>query len=226
MSAISRAALITAINTLLADNTNGDVSLSDFRSVLIDTADSCANPITDTTATGAYKFSGATQYYNNQITNYLGNWYIANTTTTVNGSFNASEWDALANNLFKATLNLSSAQILLLFTTPIQVVAAVSGKSIQVVSANIAVAYLTAPYATNTSPYLYTDTATYAQSDFPTSLAASLSRKSVGQHNTAGISIAAGETQLIDNKGLFIKCAANPTAGSGTAIITVYYLLV
>lgn len=226
MSVKSRADILSDISTLLADNTNGDVSLGDFRTVLVNIADSFNNSTTDLGISGAYKFSGANQYYANQITNYLGNWYTANTTTTVDGSFHSGEWDALENNLYKSTLSLSSAQILALNGTPVEVVAAVAGKSIQVVSGNLELTFVTTPYATNTSPYLYTDTATYPQLDFPTSLAATLTRKSLGQHNTAGISIAAGETQLIVNKGLFVKCAANPTAGDGTVVITVFYLLV
>lgn len=225
MSVKSRIDILAEISTLLADNTNGDVSLGDFRTVLTDIADSYANPTTDTTATGAYEFSGSTQYYNNQITNYNGDWYIANTTTTVDGVFHASEWDALANNLYKATLSLTAAEVKLLFTTPKTVVAAVAGKSILVVSGTLKLTYGTVAFATNTSPYLYTDTATYSQMDFPTHLAATLSRTSIGQYNTAGISIAAGQTQLIDNKALKITCAANPTAGDSTVIITVFYLL-
>lgn len=226
MSVKSRADILSDISTLLADNTNGDVSLGDFRTVLVNIADSFNNSTTDLGISGAYEFSGATQYYNNQITNYSGNWYIANTTTTVNGSFNASEWDALGNNLYKATIGLTDGEVLALNATPKTIVAAVAGKSIQVVSSTLKVTYATTAYTVNTSPYLITDTATYAQADFPTALAATLSRKSLGQHNTAGISIAAGETQLIDNKALLLTAAGDPLTGDSWIEITVFYLLV
>lgn len=226
MSVKSRADLLAEIASLLADNTTGDVSLGDFRTVLTDIADSCSNPTSDIGATGAYAFSGAVQYYANQITVYNGVIYIANTTTTVDGAFHASEWDALSNTIYKTTVTLTAAEVKNLFTVPMTIVSAVTGKSIQVVSSNLKVNYGTVAFATDTSPYLYIDTADKRQADFPTALAATVTRKVTGIPFSYIGALGATNTQLVDNKALKITCAANPTAGDSTVTITVFYLLV
>jgi hypothetical protein len=226
MSVKSRADILAEIGTLLADNTNGDVSLGDFRTVFQDITDSCLNTTTDTGTTGAYEWDGATQYYTNQITNYNGNWYIANTDPTLDGVFHDAEWDALSNNIYKATLSLSAAQVKLLFTTPQTIVSAVAGKSILVVSSSVKLTYGTVAFATNTSPYLYTDTATISQSTFTSTLAATVSRTVCGLHTNYSGALGATDTQLIDNKALKVTCSSDPTAGDSTVIFTVYYLLV
>lgn len=226
MSAKSRADLLSEVASLLADNTTGEITVEDFRRVFNDVIDSCFNSTTDVGTFGLYSFSGATQYYNNSIVNYNGDWYKANTTTTVDGTFHSSEWDALSNNLFKATLNLTTAEVKLLNSTPKTIVAAVSGKSILLVSSFMSMTYVSAAYATDTSPYIYTDTATIKQASFPTGLASTVTRtvKAIPHDYTGALGAAA--TQLIPNKALKITAAADPTAGDSNISVTVFYLLV
>jgi len=226
MSIKSRADLATEIGNLLADNTTGDVSLGDFRTVLIDIIDSCLNTTSDAGTTGAYIWSGATQYYTNQIINYLGNWYVANKNPALTGAFDPADWDIISNNLFKATLSLTAAQVKLLNTTPQTIVPAVSGKSIVLISSQLKITYGTVAFATDTSPYIYTDTATIRQADFPTVLNATTSRTVKGVPYAYVAPISATDTQLINNKALKITCAANPTAGDSTVEVTVFYTLI
>lgn len=226
MASRSRAQLITDISTYLADNITGDITIEDIRTVLNNIVDSANITLTDTGTFGAYKWDGSATYYANQITNYLGNWYVANTDPTLDGVFHATEWDALDNNLYKATLNLTAAEVKNLNSTPMTIVSAVSGKCIHVVSSFMFLDYGTVAFATDTSPYIYIDTATKRLADFFTVLAGTVDRRVSGVPLNYSGALGATDTQLIQNKALKITCAANPTAGDGLVSITVFYLLV
>lgn len=112
-----------------------------------------------------------------------------------------------------AEIDLSSAEILALNGTPKQIVAAPgAGKIIVPSMFVINYSFLTAAYATNTNMQYGNPSGTYV-TIFDLTAAAS-------KITTA----AATGTTVIDNEKLEIKVATgNPTAGSGTATVGVYY---
>lgn len=226
MAVLSRASILAKIASTLADNTTGDVSLGDFRTILGDIADSMLNPTSDTGTFGLYAWDGSTQYYTNQIVWYDGVWYKANTDPAVTGSFDPADWDALSNNVFVKSVTVPSVSVLALNATPYEIIPAVTGKSIVVLHSALRVNYNSAAYATDTSPYLITDTATIKQVDFPTALNATVTRTVNGVGYSYAGALTATDTSLIDNKDLKLTTTANPTAGDSDILVTVIYALV
>lgn len=223
MAVRSRAEILTNITTLLADNTSGDVSLGDFRSVLTDIADSMLNPTTDTQNNGLYAWDGTRQYQTNEIVWYQNVWYKANTNPGVTGVFDPTEWDDIPNQLYSATLNLSSTQILNLFASPVTIVTGVVGKSILVVSCFAQFTHVTTPYATSSTVHVRTDTADSHQFMFVNTLASGANVLTNGIFGNA----AANQNKLVQSANLNIQAeGADPTAGDSTLSITVFYLLV
>lgn len=132
---------------------------------------------------------------------------VANFRTALNGT--GSE------TIYKAELDITSAQILALFSTPLLFIAAPdAGYYIEVLSFSCltpATIYDT-PYDTNITPAVYTDTATKYQYTIPNVLNATVYR------NLKGGLIAvngATETQHISGKAVYIKVdAGNPLNGT------------
>ncbi len=98
--------------------------------------------------------------------------------------------------LQQSQVTLTSAQVLALNSTPITIVAAISGKEIQVVSASIHLKYLSATYATNTSM----------------ALKASSSGATITQ---AQIDI----SQTTDTRGAFAMTSVNNNIVTGDALV-------
>lgn len=129
---------------------------------------------------------------------------------------------SIHNGLLKATVSLSSAQILALNSTPVLIIPAVTGKAIHVISANVNYTFVSIAYTTNVTLTLVTDTATNGQGSAGLlgSTASTIGKFS----NTSGTN---STTQIIPSKGLNVTVSVgNPTAGNGTAIVTVFYTLV
>ena len=122
-----------------------------------------------------------------------------------------------------ASLDITSAQVLALNTTPLTIVPAVSGYAIEAVSASVKVTYNSTPYATNTDINVVCSGATQSQLK-DNVLAASVStvRKLLP---ASGLS--ATDTQLISNAALLVSVGTgDPTAGNSPIKVFVNYRLI
>lgn len=224
MSVKSRATITTDIATNLPDNTAGTITPELLRNQLDDLNDSSLNKTTDTNLMGVRVYDVTRQYYQYELTYYGGAWYQANADTVI-GAFDASYWDALEGNLYKASLTIETANVLTLNATPIDIVAAVTGKAAVISHGVLTVTYNSVAYATNVTVEIYTDTASISQIEFLTALNATTTRKSLGRLKTAAI--AAGETQLIANKALKVRVqSGDPTAGNSQIKIDLFYTFI
>lgn len=225
MAVKSRADLTTEINTLLADNTSGNISLSDFRSVFQDIVDSCLNTTSDTGVNGLYEWNGTTQYYTNQIVSYQGTWYKANTDPPLDGVFHATDWDYVENQVLKKTVTVPKADVLQIHKTPYVIVPAVGGKMINVIDAIIHVDFNLTPYVSSQT-YLITNTCSLKQMHFDDVLDSDGEVYIKGVHpGLAGYSPASPENHLAVNQDLVWTSSVDPIAGDSDITITVYYTL-
>jgi len=128
-----------------------------------------------------------------------------------------------ANVLQNVKVTISSAQILALNTTPIEVVPAPpSGYAIRVISASGKMNFLTAAYATSTTIGLCTATATLCQLTSANLLGSATSIIQRISNEVTGVG-----TQLVDNQALTVtSLIADPTAGSGTLDLYITYELI
>lgn len=226
MAVRSRADLTTQLNTLLADNTSGNISLSDFRSVFQDVIDSCLNPTTDTGKTGLSEWNGTTQYYTNQIVSYQGTWYKANTEPALDGVFHAADWDLLENQVIKKTVTIPTADVLQIHTNPYVIVPAVGGKIINVIDSLMTINFNLTPYSASQT-YLITETCSLKQMHFDDVLESDGEVTVKGVHpGLSGYSPASPENQVAVNQDLVWTSSTDPTAGDSDVTITVYYTLI
>ena len=133
---------------------------------------------------------------------------------------------ATTPTIYSATVTINSAAILTSNTTPILLVAAAgAGKGIVVLpSTTITSTYGTATYAANTTMAIYTDTATDYQLVFSNVLNNTATRTTTGSQQQA---TSAGDTQIIANKGIYIKTdSGNPTTGDGTITVNIQYIII
>lgn len=131
-----------------------------------------------------------------------------------------------APTIYSGTATINSAAILTSNTTPILLIAAAgAGKGIVILgSTTITSTYGTATYATNTTMQIYTDTATDVQMQFQTVLNNTATRTTMGSVQAA---TSAGDTQIIANKGIYIKTDnGNPTTGDGTITVNYQYIII
>ena len=144
--------------------------------------------------------------------------------TIANGAITPAKLSFTTGILSVAQLTLSSAEILALNSTPLQIIASPGvGSSIVVISAVLDYTYGSAAYATNVTLQVYTDTATAPQAA-AACLDATATRKVRLSLSTG--SIGASDTMVIDNKALYVNVATgDPTAGDGTAVLTIYYCI-
>jgi len=133
---------------------------------------------------------------------------------------------ATTPTIYSATVTINSAAILTSNGTPILLVAAAAaGKGIVVLpTTTITSTYGTTTYAANTTMNIYTDTATDNQLVFSNVLNNTATRTTVGsQQHAAG----AGDTQIIANKGIYIKTnTGNPTTGNGSITVNIQYIII
>lgn len=134
--------------------------------------------------------------------------------------------DAGVSNVFEASLSLTSAEILLLFTSPITIVPSPGvGKYIEVISATAEMT-ASAPYAGNTLIQLLSSGAGIEQYYENSVLVSTLSR------NCRFVAVAVnpfstGVTQVLTNVALQVKVqSGNPIGGSGTVKIKLLYRIV
>lgn len=226
MAVKTHADIDAEIDSLLPDNApDGTLTPAIVRGILHDINDSVLNTTTNTNLIGAHIFDATKAYYSGDLTMYLGVWYQANATVPITGSFDPTYFDRVANNVYQTSLTIATADVLILNGTPLEVVAAVTGKTIVVVQAFLKVTFNTVEYATNTTAELYTDTAVLPQYEFLSGLNASVTRSYLGRPKVTAP--AATDTQLIISKSLKIRVqTGNPTAGNSAVVVQVYYMLV
>lgn len=120
---------------------------------------------------------------------------------------------------------INSADVLTMFTTPIQLIPAVSGYAIQLLSLSTRVVFNTTAYASNTTLNFLTDTANAYQFRSANVLNATLDRTYIGWGN--GSSAVAGTTQLIASKDIMITTeGGNPTSGNSNLLIKGTYKII
>lgn len=121
-----------------------------------------------------------------------------------------------------ASLDISSAQVLALNTTPLTIVPAVSGYAIELVSIVASLDYNSAAYATNINLMLITDTAANPQAKCNTLL----DETTDAAYRFTMFTPTTG-TQLIANKALTVTVATgDPTAGDSPIKVFVNYRLI
>lgn len=144
---------------------------------------------------------------------------VANLRTALLGS-------STAPVVYSGTATINSAAILTSNATPVLLIAAAgAGKGIVMLgTTTIKSTYGTATYAANTTMDIYTDTATDPQLVFQTVLNNTATRTTMGalQQGTA-----AGDTQIIANKGIYIATrTGNPTTGDGSITVNYQYIII
>jgi hypothetical protein len=127
--------------------------------------------------------------------------------------------------LINATINIPSADVLTLFTTPFLLIDSPgAGYYIQVLTASCKVDFNTTAYTVNTTLNIYTDTATRVQHSLNNALNASLSR--IGASAQQGIN-AAADTQLISDKAVYLQTqVGNPLLGDSDIVIYLSYKII
>lgn len=130
----------------------------------------------------------------------------------------------IVDNL-EATLTISAAQMLLLNTTPLTIIAAPgAGKYIEVISASAAMTFVSAAYATNTTLQLIQESSQTAQMENTGMLISTITKNTRFIDSAAA---AAGNTQITTNAGLQVKIATgNPTLGDSIVKVKVVYRIV
>lgn len=136
-------------------------------------------------------------------------------------------WSRGDNGVFciggSAELTIASADVLTLNSTPLTIVSAVSGYSIEVISASVKIDFGTTAYATNTFIQLITNGATTAQYGAGIINATVATTKKLPEISTT----TATTTQLIANADLQVSVkTGNPTAGDSDITIFVNYRLI
>jgi hypothetical protein len=127
--------------------------------------------------------------------------------------------------LINATINIPSADVLTLFTTPYLLIDSPgAGYFIQVLTASCKVDFNTTAYTVSTTLNIYTDTATRVQHSLNNALNASLSR--IGASAQQGINNPA-DTQLISDKAVYLQTQiGNPLLGDSDIVIYLSYKII
>ena len=158
--------------------------------------------------------------------NYLG-------VPTIDGSVLSSladgtrYWSAPTSSTATVEYSLTSSDILNLYSTPLQLVAAPgSGYAIEVLSAVFNYTFKSVAYATNTTLLLYTYNATNAQIACPGLI--SLGSSKIISSTSFTISTDSKTNGILaDNLGLYLTVGVgNPTAGDGTLKVNVMYRVI
>jgi len=159
---------------------------------------------------------------------------LANSSTTVNGQncTLGSSCTIAAGAISQATITLSSAQILALHTTPIQIVAAPgAGYYIQVITSSYALLFNSIAYVNNYPPVIFYGNNNTPAAD-PGSAAALITATgnyfyNNGYNSSAPTGTSAANISLYENKALYVgTIVGNPTTGNSTIMVTVNYIVV
>jgi len=126
--------------------------------------------------------------------------------------------------LINATINVPSADVLNLGTTPYLLIDSPgAGYFIQVLTASCKVNFNTTAYATSTTLYINTDTANIQQHNLIDTLNTTLTRIGVSSQQVTSVS----DTQLISDKAIYLTSAGvDPTAGDSDIVIYLSYKII
>ena len=143
-----------------------------------------------------------------------------NITSTTKGE----KGDSGNTSVLTTKVTLTTAQILALFTTPIQLVATPGvNLAIQVIKSSARINYNTVPYATNLVLGIGSPTASVSQETITGLLGASITKI----QNGLAIGSTASETQLISNAAVNVSAlVGNPTAGNSSVDIYLTYRII
>jgi hypothetical protein len=132
--------------------------------------------------------------------------------------------DVFNNVLINATINVPSADVLNLGTTPYLLIDSPgAGYFIQVLTASCKVNFNTTAYATSTTLYINTDTANIQQHNLIDTLNTTLTRIGVSSQQVTSVS----DTQLISDKAIYLTSAGvDPTAGDSDIVIYLSYKII
>jgi hypothetical protein len=126
-----------------------------------------------------------------------------------------------------ATANLSSAQILALNTTPVQVLAAPgAGKMIELISVATELIFGTVAYSTNGGFRFYYGNTSGARANWSQALVDTVLTQTA---SSIGITLGCTFANLVEtparllNQAIIFTYTANPTLGDGTAIFKIAY---
>jgi hypothetical protein len=216
MSSFSKTYLNSQADTVLADNTGGDISPADVRDMVKNMIDSYQDIAVqmDTAARDAI------------VTPATGLW-IFNTDVALYEYYNGSAWVSLQTattetaQIFTKKVSITSAQILDSYTTPIELIPAQgAGTTIEVISCTSLFTFNTIAYATNTSAKIFydSDTASGVFGTFDLTYSATAYQFFVN----GGPSI----SDIDNNAIIFMTETGNPTAGDGTIDIYLTYRVI
>ncbi len=125
-------------------------------------------------------------------------------------------------NIRCASVTISTVDVLQLNSVPIEIVAAVSGKAIEILSASLKMAYNSVAYATNTNITLTATGASEDQYEFgsiPLSSASDVFAGTQGNDDTID--------SIIENASITVSVAiGNPTLGNSDIEVFVLYRLI
>lgn len=126
------------------------------------------------------------------------------------------------NGLKVARLDILSAQVLQLNTTPQLLIAAPgAGKYIEIIQCSCGLTYNSVAYATTSGVQLITDTAAIAQFIISPILNAVASTIRTGQFVSAS---GTSDTQCLENKAIYVKApSADPTSGNSNIVVYACY---
>ena len=150
---------------------------------------------------------------------YIGELYLNDTDQRlfVRSSGGVLEIATGGGELKRAQVTLTAAQVLALNSTPITVVAGITGKEIQVVSASAHLKYNTATYATNTNMVLKASSATTTDSQARGDISGTVD--SLGTFN-----LLSTNKNIVTGDALVASVdAGNPTAGDSDIVVDVLY---
>tara|TARA_R110001632_G_scaffold9350_2_gene35858 strand:+ start:1535 stop:2119 length:585 start_codon:yes stop_codon:yes gene_type:complete len=117
-------------------------------------------------------------------------------------------------------LLLTPAQVLALNSTPITIVAGISGKEIQVVNASFYLKYATTPYATNTNIVLKASSVALIDSQAEGEISGAVDSKGSFINLSTGNTLATGADLVVSVD------TGNPTAGDSQIIVDVLYRVI
>lgn len=197
---------------------SGDVTMNYFGVVTIGD-DAVTNDKLADMPVGTFKVGGLdTEPHDVLITgpvtiNYLGQ------SSITNNSITPAMLSTTIGGVFVATITLSSAQILALNTTTQIIIPSPGlGKTILIMNASCNLTYFGSAYGTNTTLQLFTSTASQ-----PQATCAILNSTSSGQ---TPFPLNGGTNELVQNAPVYVSVAGgNPTGGTSTVTITVFYVI-
>ena len=150
---------------------------------------------------------------------YIGELFLndAEQRLFIRGTFGISEIATGSGELKQAQVTLTTAQVLALKSTPITIVAGITGKEIQVVSASAYLKYASTTYATNVDMVLKASSVTTSDGQAQFDISGTVDSKGTFDLLTTNKNIVTGDALVASVDG------GNPTTGDSDIAIDVLY---